>query len=78
MKILVISGETKPEVENIRGLNLAGNEGLSHRCLQYELKKAYDLICFTKPGLTHALNVFIYLPLQVTVGPVLVVARSKA
>ena len=38
MKILVILGETKPEVENIRGLNLAGNEGLSRRCLQYKLK----------------------------------------
>jgi hypothetical protein len=38
MKILVILGETKPEVENVRGLNLAGNEGLSRRCLQYKLK----------------------------------------
>jgi len=38
MKILLILGEKKPEVENIRGLNLAGNKGLSRRCLQYKLK----------------------------------------
>ena len=38
MKILVILGEKKPEVENIRALNLAGNKGLSRRCLQYRLK----------------------------------------
>jgi hypothetical protein len=38
MKILVILDEKKHEVENIRGLNLAGNKGLSRRCLQYKLK----------------------------------------
>jgi hypothetical protein len=34
MKILVILGEINPKVENVGGLNLAGNEGLSSRCLQ--------------------------------------------
>jgi hypothetical protein len=60
MKILVILGEKKPEVENIMGLNLAGNEGLSRRCLQYKLKSVRNNLLYKAWTDTHLEGVYIF------------------
>ena len=60
MKILVIIGETKPEVENIRGLNLAGSEGLSRRCLQYKLKSVRHNLLYKAWTDTRLESVYIF------------------
>ena len=59
MKILVILGETKPEVENIRGLNLAG-KGLSRRCLQYKLKSVRHNLLYKAWTDTRLESVYIF------------------
>lgn len=60
MKILVILCEKKPKVENIRGLNLAGNKGLSRRCLQYKPKSVRHNLLYKARTDTRLGRVYIF------------------
>jgi len=60
MKILVILSETKPEVENIRGLNWAADEGLSRRCLKYKPKSVRNNLLYKAWTDTHLEGFYIF------------------